>query len=269
MRPRSHFRVDPTNPRAKAVCDRCGQQWQLEELKWQYQWVGPRLQNLRVYVCPPCLDKPQPNIKTIVIPADPIPVFNPRPEQYVSDDNPLSAIGVDANWLTPTYGSRIGSMTVGGGINAAFDGNKIKTSWLSAATPSSVIGSSYQAYVGINWQGNVAQLAMPSSLKPPVLTHSLSSVTVTAPIDRGVLDGIATTFQIQSSPTDTPVFSAWTTLATGSLTGAAGQSVGVTISATAANSLSQFHRVAFLGNGVTYLSVAQVTFSVNEVSSQQ
>jgi hypothetical protein len=41
-----------------------------------------KLQNLRLLVCKECLDVPQPQLKSIVIPADPTPVLNPRPEQY-------------------------------------------------------------------------------------------------------------------------------------------------------------------------------------------
>jgi hypothetical protein len=41
-----------------------------------------KLQNLRLLVCCECLDKPQPALKTIVIPPDPLPVLNSRPENY-------------------------------------------------------------------------------------------------------------------------------------------------------------------------------------------
>lgn len=41
-----------------------------------------KLQNLRLLVCRTCLDVPQPALKTIVIPPDPLPVYQPRPEQY-------------------------------------------------------------------------------------------------------------------------------------------------------------------------------------------
>jgi len=267
MRPRSHYQVDPANPRAKAVCDRCGQIWQLNMLKWQYEWTGPRLQNLRIFVCPPCLDKPQPNIKTFVIPPDPIPVLNPRSEKYVLDDAPLSAQGVSANFFQPQYGNRIGSMVGAAGINAPFDGVINKQSWQSATDLTSTINSSYGSYVGINWQGNVSNLSMPSSLKPPVITHTLSSVSIYAPIDRSFLPS-ATTYVIQYSPVDTPAYGAWTTIASGTTAGTAGESIGVTITSTMTNSLAQFHRVAFLGDGSHYVAVAQVQFSVGEIGGQ-
>lgn len=265
MRPKSHFHVDPTNPRARAVCDRCGQHWQLSELVWQYQWTGPRLQNLRVFVCPPCLDKPQPNIKTFVYPPDPVPVINPRTEQYVQDDSPLSAIGVSPNFFQPTYGSRIGTLVGAGGINSALDGNKAKPSWQSATDLSSTINSSYGSYIGINWEGEVQpNLSFPSSLQSPIITHSLSSATITAPTDRGFLALQPTTYVVQWSNTNTILFGAWTTIVSGTTAGTAGESIGVTITSTMSNPLSQFHRVAFLGNGSDYVAVAQATFSVNE-----
>lgn len=262
MRPTSRFTVNSDAPRARGVCDRCGQIWQHSKLTWQFQWVGPRLQNLRFLVCPPCYDKPQPNLRTIVLPPDPVPIMNARPENYVQDDNALSVIGADANFFTPQYGSRIGTLTLGGGTNAAFDGNLKKPSWLSAA--GGISNSSYNNYVGINWQGNVSNLAMPSSLKPPILQHTLLSVTITAPTDRSFLDSLVTSFVVQASPVDTIAFGAWTTVASGTTAGVAGESITVPSTGISPNPISQFHRVAFLGNGVTYVSVAQVAFSVGE-----
>ncbi len=260
MRPTSRFNVNSEAPRARGVCDRCGQHWQHNKLTWQFEWVGPKLQNLRFLVCPECYDKPQQNIRTIVIPPDPIPIMNARPENYVQDDNPLSAIGVDANFNTPQYGSRIGTLTLAGGTNAAFDGVINKKSWVSAA--SGISGSSYQGYIGINWQGNVSNLSMPSSMLPPVLQHTLLQVSIYAPTDRGFLGNATTGFVVQSSPVDTIGFGAWTTLASGTIAGTAGESK--TISVFSPNPTSQFHRVAFQGDSLNYITVAQVQFSVAE-----
>lgn len=41
-----------------------------------------QLQNLNILVCPDCYDKPQIQLKTIILPPDPLPVRNPRPEPY-------------------------------------------------------------------------------------------------------------------------------------------------------------------------------------------
>lgn len=77
-----HASVSRTNPRALGNCDRCDFTYNLSDLTWQYQWVGNKLQNLRILVCPSCLDKPQMQLRSIVIPPDPVPVLNPRQDQH-------------------------------------------------------------------------------------------------------------------------------------------------------------------------------------------
>lgn len=72
--------VSRTRPRAHAICDRCGFRYNHNELQWQFQWAGTKLQNLRLLVCETCLDKPQEGLRTIVLPPDPVPISNPRPE---------------------------------------------------------------------------------------------------------------------------------------------------------------------------------------------
>jgi len=76
-----HATTNPDNPSAFGVCDRCGQTWNLQELPWQFDWRGNRLMNLKLRICPPCQDKPFNFNRPIVVPPDPVPVFNPRPQQ--------------------------------------------------------------------------------------------------------------------------------------------------------------------------------------------
>lgn len=259
MRPHGRAHIDVNNPRALGVCDFCGFLYNLQALRWQFEWVGPRLQNQRMLVCRTCNDAPQEQLRTIVLPPDPIPVYNARPENYVADDNPLSAVGVSPNFFQPIYGSRIGNLTGGAGINAAFDGAVNKPAWMSASNVL-VSNSSYSNYVGINWQGNIQ--GTPAEVAPPVLEHTLLSVSVYAPSDRGILDGVATTLAVQASPTDTTLYAAWTTITTQATTGDAGESYDITISSTMTNPTSQFHRVAVLGDGAGYVALAQVQFNV-------
>lgn len=80
--PTGRARVSARSPEAQGCCDRCYMNYSLRDLTWQYQFAGAKLQNLRLLVCPECLDNPQPQLKSIIIPADPTPVLNPRPEQY-------------------------------------------------------------------------------------------------------------------------------------------------------------------------------------------
>lgn len=75
-------RTSSRNPQAHAICDRCGCRYNLKDLSFQYDWRGPVLQNLRILVCPPCIDTPQEQLRTIVLPADPVPVLNARPQDF-------------------------------------------------------------------------------------------------------------------------------------------------------------------------------------------
>lgn len=82
LHPTGRAAVSMRAPQAHAICDRCSFEYLHAQLSWQFQWNGVKLQNLRVLVCKTCLDKPQPQLKTIIIPPDPVPILNPRPEQY-------------------------------------------------------------------------------------------------------------------------------------------------------------------------------------------
>ena len=84
--------VDIRHPEPPGLCDRCSQKWPLRELHWQFDWRGTQLQNLRIRVCPPCYDKPQPQLKPIIIGPDPVPVKDPRPYFYA-----------EQNGITPTF----------------------------------------------------------------------------------------------------------------------------------------------------------------------
>ena len=265
MRPHGRADISQTSPRATAICDRCGAMVNHDQLRWAFDWRGPKLQNLRFLVCQSCLDAYQQNgQRTIVLPADPIPIKNARPEYYVPDNNPLSALGASptlaANPMPSMwqYSNQIGTMVNQAGVPSAFDGNANKPSAQSAVI--AVSKSSFNNYVGINWAGNANALNMPSSLKGPVLTHTLSSYTITAPNDATFG---STGYMVQGSPVDAG-WGSWTTVASGDTVG----TVGEVISGTPSGGRYQFHRVAFYGNGGSQISVAQVSLSVADGSSQ-
>lgn len=73
-------RASMSNPRAFAVCDRCGFWFNHYILGWQFDWAGQAMVNKRILVCRLCLDKPQEQLRAIVLPADPVPIIQPRPE---------------------------------------------------------------------------------------------------------------------------------------------------------------------------------------------
>jgi len=83
--PNGRARVSASSPRAKAVCDRCGFLYSRTDLRWQSQWEGTQLQNLGILVCSICLDKPQMQLRAIILPPDPTPIEDPRPERYAME----------------------------------------------------------------------------------------------------------------------------------------------------------------------------------------
>lgn len=104
-------RVSAKNPQAKAVCDRCGIWYNLVNLEWQYDWRGTALQNLQLRVCRHCLDVPQEQLRAIQLPADPVPVWQPRPENFFADEVPYNTgpigvpTGLDINAVMPYDGA--------------------------------------------------------------------------------------------------------------------------------------------------------------------
>lgn len=250
--------VSANYPRAHAICDRCGKRTNHYKLRWQMDWRGPRLQNIRLLVCDSCVDAPQQSgQRTILIPPDPVPIMNARPEAFVAANNPLSGIGADPSPARWQYGSIIGNMTEGGGPQAPFDGNPAKPSFMAAVTSRS--NSSYNNYVGVNWAGR-HQTVTPSSVGAPVITHTVTSFTLIAPVDSTFG---STAYLIQGSPVGGVGYGGWTTIASGNPAG----SIGEEISGTTTGGRYQFHRVAFYSTGGTAIAVAQVAFSVSDGSS--
>lgn len=89
--------VDPDNPKAWGSCDRCGMIWQLDQLTWQYAYQGSSFPiNTNFLVCPKHLDPLNPQDMPYVLPPDPPPVYNARPEPYMLDES---------SWLTTQDGS--------------------------------------------------------------------------------------------------------------------------------------------------------------------
>jgi len=258
MRPHGRATINQRSPRALAICDRCGAMYNHNQLQWQYQWVATKLQNIYRLVCPSCLDVPQEQLRTIVLPADPVPIMNARPENYVQDNNPLSAIGANASPALWQYGSRIGNLIGGGGVDAAFDSNINKPAWMCANN--AISNSSYNNYIGINWAGDVSGLVTPSSLMARVIKHTLSSFTAYAPSDRSFLGTTPTSYVLQGSPVDTTLYGAWTTISSGTTAGTAGE----TITADVTGSPFQFHRLAFLGDQLNPMGIAQLELNVSD-----
>jgi hypothetical protein len=73
-------RVDPENPRGWATSDRNGMVGQYDKMQWQHDWRGNKVVNLRVLVHQDEIDLPQRQLGNLMLPADPPPIINARPE---------------------------------------------------------------------------------------------------------------------------------------------------------------------------------------------
>jgi hypothetical protein len=71
-----------------------------QDLAWQWEWAGARLQNLRILVCSNCYDKPQEQLRDRVLSPDPLPIYNARPEPFYP-----SGVGQEqTGWITAENG---------------------------------------------------------------------------------------------------------------------------------------------------------------------
>jgi hypothetical protein len=79
-------RTSSKNPQAFAICDRCGFTYNHVDLKWQFDYAGAGLINKRILVCNPCYDTPQEQLRAIIVPSDPIPIQNPRVQDWANSE---------------------------------------------------------------------------------------------------------------------------------------------------------------------------------------
>lgn len=77
--------INPNDPNALGICDRCGFLYNLRTLRWQMEWCGTTMQNLHLRVCSRCWDVPQEQLRTIILPPDPPSVRDPRTEPFFID----------------------------------------------------------------------------------------------------------------------------------------------------------------------------------------
>lgn len=99
-----HARTNARAPSAFGRCDRCSFWYQRSALQNQAAWRGTSLQPLYIFVCSKCLDIPTEQIRAITLPADPIPIWQPRVEDFVSaetDYRSLAGSTTDPNTGIP------------------------------------------------------------------------------------------------------------------------------------------------------------------------
>lgn len=83
--PKGHAKVDPQRPAAFAICERCGFQYNHRDLQWDMQYAGREIKRTGFLVCEACNDIPNPTLRPVVLPADPVPILNPRTEPHGPD----------------------------------------------------------------------------------------------------------------------------------------------------------------------------------------
>jgi hypothetical protein len=229
---------------------------------------------LRILVCQSCMDKPQENIRTIVIPPDPLPVVNPRPEDYTDADNPIGPLGYDpiSQTLGPAAGlggGNIGNLTLGGGLHAAFitqgssQGTLSKTSAFSAYLSNSQSG--FNNTVGKNWSASAGAPRTVAAPRPNsgftgvTNTYNISQVLLQAPSDMPFLRSGSTTLKFQGSNDDVN----WTDIASVVTAGVAGEQISIGSSQMGAFATTNFafHRINISGDGISSVGIATIVFN--------
>lgn len=115
-------RTNPSSPQAHAICDRCGFRYNRVDLNWQYDWRGAALQNIRILVCNSCMDTPQEQLRAIVVPADPVPIDQPRTQDFAQAETNYQTIS-----QTTVYDPITGIPIPGTTTLSAQNGNNLLT----------------------------------------------------------------------------------------------------------------------------------------------
>ena len=107
-------RVSTTAPEAHGICGRCQFRYLWKDLQVQYEWRGATLMPLgNLRFCYRCIDVPQEQLRSIILPQDPVPVVPAQPELYSSDS--LDYLGTGPPTISPRTGLPIPSQDVLGG----------------------------------------------------------------------------------------------------------------------------------------------------------
>lgn len=117
-------RTNATSPHAFGVCDRCARWFNHDDLRFQYDYRGRQLANIRILVCETCYDEPQPQLLPRIIPPDPLPIQNARTElfeQYETNTRITQGTEIDfftglpvatgATRITENFNTRVTQMT--------------------------------------------------------------------------------------------------------------------------------------------------------------
>jgi len=275
FRPHGYASIDSRSPRALGVCDRCGKLVNHDTLQDQLRYRGPKLQSLGILVCTKgCLDIPNEQERTVILPMDPIPINFARPENYVNADNPVSGLGYDpaSPFLPATLqlGESIGNLVNGAGVNAAFDGGVNVSSSLGttvsrnfsncATLANSVLG--FNNWVGKHWAADATGTlaTLPSTV--PAQTHIVSDFSLVSPADQPFLLSGATGYRLEGSANGIT----WTTIYSGTTAGTAGEIITAT---TTSQAPWQYHRASIQGDGISQVGIAQLILNISDAGANE
>lgn len=110
-------RTNPYAPAAHAVCDGCGGHYNRIDLKPQYEFQGIALADTGFRYCWRCISKPQPQLKPVILPQDPVPIRDPRPEVAqaglgdISGQLPYPPVNGNLNGFTQIVGPQSSSLS--------------------------------------------------------------------------------------------------------------------------------------------------------------
>jgi len=93
----SKTKIDAYSPEGHGTCDKCSQIYNLNQLIWQQEYRGNSLMRTGFRVCSRCLDIPYQGRRPIIIPADPVPLRDPRPENFLLEENQGQATPTPSN----------------------------------------------------------------------------------------------------------------------------------------------------------------------------
>lgn len=161
-------------------------------------------------------------------------------ESYDSGNDLYSPTG-GSNSLISTSGlTKLGNLTGGGGLAAAFDGTTTGTAASGAFLNPSVSG--YNNFVGVDWGSGV--------------TKTVTEYRYYGPNDAGPVSSFATTIKLQGSNDN----SSWTDLHTsGTLSTSANTTLTVTSGITTSTAY-RYHRIAMNGDGSSSAFAVEVQF---------
>ena len=244
--------ISRTRPRALAICDRCGFTYNYDSLQMQQEWRGSQMQNTGLLVCESCWDAPQEQLRTIILPPDPVPIADPRPENYELANNPNSPVGQSAS--PALAGSNIGNLIQGGGTYSAFMGSSVKPFWASAnvivSTPS------FTNWVGKDWQANPSASFLPTTIDSTGLALVALGFEAVAPSDTGFLGTVSNDWAFYGSSDA----ATWTVLASGVFAGTPGETVSAS---NLGGTAYRYHKFAISGNGSSPAAVAYLAIDTN------